>query len=75
MESPERSLIIDVIMNSNTPKLYPQLSEVQKDRIFADLLQEYRLRHCQLVGGQHEHLARGPISPSLETFTRRRGGW
>ena len=39
MESPERSLIIDVIMNSNTPKLYPQLSEVQKDRIFADLLQ------------------------------------
>jgi hypothetical protein len=27
MESPERSLIIDVIMNSNTPKLYPQLSE------------------------------------------------
>jgi hypothetical protein len=49
MESPERSLIIDVIMNSNTPKLYPQLSEVQKDRIFADLLQEYRLNNLRPV--------------------------
>jgi hypothetical protein len=50
MASPERSTTTDALTDHDAARPYPRLTEAQKARVLAELLQEYALDNLRPIG-------------------------